>query len=76
MEIKGEKVILVPIKFKERNDFYNLATKSYGSWFWYDREIKKNKTKKAFFKSWKEDYFEGKFVDCVRFSILRNDFLK
>jgi len=60
MEIKGEKVVLVPIKFKERNDFYNLATKSYGSQFWYDKETKKKRTKKEFFKNWNSCYLNSK----------------
>ncbi len=57
MEIEGEEVVLVPIKFKERNEFYNLATKSYGSKFWYDKETKKKRTKKEFFKDWHDGYF-------------------
>ena len=57
MEIKGQKVSLTPIKLKEKDEFYNLATKSYGSQFWYDEETKKKRTKKTFFKSWKNDYF-------------------
>ena len=60
MEIKGKKVILIPIKPEEKNEFYKLATKSYGSKFWYDKKKKKTCTKKKFFRSWHEGYFDLK----------------
>lgn len=49
MEIKGEKVKLIPIKWRERKEFYKLATKSYGSKFWYDAKRKKREQKKNTF---------------------------
>jgi RimJ/RimL family protein N-acetyltransferase len=57
MEIKGEKVILAPIKLKEKGEFYNLVTKSYGSIFWYDKKDKKWTKKENFFKRWNKGYF-------------------
>jgi len=58
MKLKGEKIILVPIKPEEKDEFYELATKSYGSKFWRDEEEKKTLTKEKFFKDWHEGYFD------------------
>ena len=38
MKIQGEKVTLIPIKPKDKNEFYKLATKTHGATFWYDDE--------------------------------------
>ena len=58
MILKGEKVTLVPIKPEEKDEFYELATKSYGSKFWHDKEETKKLTKEKFFKDWNEGYFD------------------
>lgn len=58
MKINGKSVTLVPIKLKERNEFYNLATQSYGSKFWYDDEEKATRTKEDFFNDWNKAYFD------------------
>jgi RimJ/RimL family protein N-acetyltransferase len=58
MEIKGEKVTLIPIKAVEKEEFYRLATESYGSKFWYDDEKKTRLTKEEFFKDWHDGYFD------------------
>lgn len=60
MEIKGEKTTLIPMKLKEREDFYSLATKSYGSRFWYDGETKRERPKKEFFKKWNYCYLNSR----------------
>jgi len=31
----GEKVVLIPIKAEEKDEFYKLATETEGSKFWY-----------------------------------------
>jgi len=59
MEIKGEKVTLIPIRLEERDEFYKLATESYGSQFWYDRKEKAERTKEDFFRDWHEGYFDS-----------------
>lgn len=58
MELKGEKVTLVAIKSEEKDEFYELATKSYGSKFWHDEEETKLLTKEKFFKEWHDGYFD------------------
>lgn len=58
MELKGQKVTLVPITPEEKDRFYDLATKSYGSRFWHDEEETKTLTKEKFFKDWHEGYFD------------------
>ena len=63
MEIRGKKVILIPIKPREKDEFYKLATKSYGSNFWYDKNKKKTCTKEKFFQSWHEGFFDSKSPD-------------
>lgn len=57
MKLKGEKVILIPIKKEERDDFFKLATKSFGSDWWYGDEEKEKRSRKDFFKDWNEDCF-------------------
>jgi RimJ/RimL family protein N-acetyltransferase len=57
MEIKGNKISLIPIQEKDKDEFYKLATESYGSKFWYDKRQKKMQSKQEFFKDWKETYF-------------------
>ena len=37
MELKGKKVVLIPIVPEEKEDFYKLATQSFGSDFNYRR---------------------------------------
>ncbi len=61
MEIKGEKVVLAPIKRQEKDEFYQLVMKSYGSRFWYDKGQKAKRTKKKFFKTdhWNSGYFDS-----------------
>lgn len=63
MQIKGEKVILVPIKSEEKEKFYKLATKSFGSKFWYGDEEKKERTKEKFFQDWHEGYFDVNSIE-------------
>lgn len=58
MELTGQKVILISIKPKEKEEFYQLATQSYGSRFWYDQERKSKRTKTEFFQDWKNTYFD------------------
>lgn len=60
MELKGENVVLVPVRPEEKDQFYDLATKSYGSKFWYDDEYKKILTREKFFRDWNEGYFDLK----------------
>jgi len=57
MKLKGKNIVLIPIDKEERDDFFELAAKSYGSDWWYDDEKKKKRFKKNFFKDWSEDYF-------------------
>lgn len=63
MEIKGKTVVLVPIIKQEKDEFYNLATQSEGSSFWYDEAQKARRTKEVFFKEWKEDYFNPSSIE-------------
>jgi len=58
MELKGKEVVLVPIKPEEKEEFYELATKSYGSKFWHDEEETKTLTKEKFFQDWHDGYFD------------------
>jgi len=58
MKIEGEKVTLVPIKPEEKEEFYKLAIKSYGSKFWYDEKQKAKLTKEKFLQDWHEGYFD------------------
>jgi len=58
MEIKGERVILTPIKPEEKDDFYKLATQTEGSNFWYGENGKIERTKEKFFEDWNEGYFD------------------
>ncbi|MDD5738839.1 MAG: GNAT family protein [Candidatus Pacebacteria bacterium] len=55
MEIKGEKVILTPIKSEEKDEFYKLATETEGSKFWYGAN---GITKEKFFEDWNDSYFD------------------
>lgn len=57
MELKGEKITLVPIQPEEKDEFYKLATESYGGTFWFDKEQKSKLTKEKFFQDWNEHYF-------------------
>lgn len=59
MKIEGEKIILVPIRPEEKDEFYKLVTESYGSKFWYDEERKTKRTKEDFFRDWNEGYFDS-----------------
>jgi len=63
MEIKGEKIVLVPIKPREKDEFYELVTGSRNSRFWYDKEQKAKRTKQQFFKDWNSGYFDFKFPE-------------
>ena len=58
MELTGQKVGLTPITLAEKEEFYQLATQSYGSKFWYDKERKSKRSKAEFFKDWKDAYFD------------------
>lgn len=58
MEIKGEKIVLVPIKPEEKEEFYKLATESEGSKFWYGDRGVAIPTKEDFFDDWNYDYFD------------------
>src|SRR3989338_11175300 len=58
MELKGQKVILVPIKPEDKEEFYQLATQTYGSRFWYDQERKSRRSQKEFFTDWHDGYFD------------------
>jgi len=58
MQIKGERITLVPIELEEKDKFYKLATESYGSKFWYDEEEKAKRTRERFFKDWHDGYFD------------------
>jgi len=58
MEIKGEKVVLVPIKPEEKEEFYKLATESEGSKFWYGDRGVAIPTREDFFQDWNEGYFD------------------
>jgi RimJ/RimL family protein N-acetyltransferase len=57
MKIRGEKVILIPVELKERDEFRKLVTQSYGSRFWYGKKNKKWTKKEKFFERWGKDYF-------------------
>ena len=63
MEIKGGKIVLVPIRPEEKDEFYELATESYNSKFWYDKEQKVKRTKQKFFEDWNSGYFDLKFPE-------------
>lgn len=58
MKIKGKKITLIPIKPDEKDEFYKLATESYGSKFWHDEKEKTKLTKEKFFQDWHEGYFD------------------
>jgi len=60
MEIRGKRVVLIPIKLGEKDEFYKLVTKSYGSKFWYDKKDKEWTKKENFFKRWNKNYFSIK----------------
>lgn len=57
MELKGKKIILIPIKPEEKDQLYKLAIESYGGTFWYDEEQRARLTKEKFFQDWNENYF-------------------
>ena len=49
-QIKGERIILTPIKPNQKELFYQLATDSYGGFWWYDCDrISKPDFKKRIF---------------------------
>lgn len=56
--LKGEKVVLVPIKPEEKNEFYKLAAESEGSKFWYGEKGRAKRTKDEFFQDWNDGYFD------------------
>ncbi len=58
MEIKGEKIVLVPIKPEEKDEFYKLAAESEGSKFWYSDRGLAAPTREAFFQDWRDGYFD------------------
>lgn len=60
MKIVDKKIILTLIKPNEKDEFFTLATKSFGSKFWYDDQQKEKNSKKAFFKDWVSSYFNLK----------------
>ena len=60
MEIIGEKVLLVPISESEKDWFFDIATKSDGSVFWYGENCGDPvPDRKTFFKDFKDHYFDG-----------------
>ncbi|MFH1597774.1 MAG: GNAT family protein [Patescibacteria group bacterium] len=63
MIIKGKKVTLVPIKKSEKDQFWQMATKSYGADFWYGQVGKKALTKKNFFQDFDDRYFDPQKKD-------------
>lgn len=58
MNIQGEKIILVPIRLEEKEDFYQMATHSEGSCFWFDEQELTSITRETFFLGWNDDYFD------------------
>lgn len=74
MRLKGQKVVLVPIELEGKEEFYKLATQSYGSRFWYDQERKSKRSKTEFFQDWKDAYFDLKLpTEGQCFWIVVND---
>jgi|GEM_PF-5064780 len=60
MEIRGKKVVLIPIKAGEKDEFYKLATETGGSKFWYGEKGRAQYTKEKFFEDWRERaYWQG-----------------
>jgi RimJ/RimL family protein N-acetyltransferase len=60
MELKGKKISLKPMIPKDKDDFFKLATESYGSKFWGVEEGRKKRSKKEFFEDWKDGYFNSR----------------
>ncbi len=56
--LKGKKITLKPILPKDKDSFFEIATKSYGSQFWYDDTEKEKQSRTAFFKDWTKEYFD------------------
>lgn len=56
MQLKGEKIILLPIQTAEKNKFRTMVTQSEASFFWYGK-AGDTRTKKEFFTHWYSDYF-------------------
>jgi len=59
MKLTGRRLTLIPITKEEKEEFYQLATQSYGSQFWYDTSQKINKTRENFFEDWTDVYFDS-----------------
>lgn len=59
MQLSGQTITLIPIKPEEKEEFFKLATKTYGSKYWYDENEKSTLTRRKFFKDWSEDYFDS-----------------
>ena len=53
----GEIVTLIPMTVADKDAFFQLATQSDGSDFWYDAKQKASRTKDKFFSDWTEGYF-------------------
>ena len=52
--------MLHPMTMDDREEFYELATTSYGSRYWYDRDRKKKpRFKQEFFADWHPGYFDS-----------------
>jgi RimJ/RimL family protein N-acetyltransferase len=63
MEIKGERVVLIPIKPADKEEFYKLATQTEGAKFWYGEKGRAKITRKKFFDDWQDDYFNESLPD-------------
>ena len=63
MEIRGKKVVLIPIKAGEKDEFYKLATETGGSKFWYGEKGRAQYTKEKFFEDWNDGYFDENFPE-------------
>jgi len=58
MELKGEKITLIPIESEDKDQLYKLATESYGGTSWYDRAQRAKLTREKFFRDWNDNYFD------------------
>lgn len=58
MEINAEGLRLVSLLPEDKEEFYQLATESDGSNYWYDKERKEKRSKEEFFRDWNASYFD------------------
>jgi len=75
VSIKGEKVVLRPMTVEEMPLFYEWATQSDGTAYWYGELVGDDiPTREKFFRGWKSHYFDGTAPEKGRcFVILVND---